>query len=731
MKGRFLLLMGFLALVVTLWVLYLFCVQVLDLPQLDYLRQLRYNPVKEILIPTRGAIYDRNGKLLVSSLKFYQVDIDRSSIKKYCERNHKDLNVVYSDIANIFAKHTPITREFVLKKLHQPSLGNSVVISRKIKESELEWLIAEFHGLSNDKRKLKKYPGLIASFSSMKRIYSKGLLGARLLGAVKENSEEIARIRKDRSIYRLTGICGIEASYDNYLAGEYGWREAIYDANNRRVPYPNLRDKAPINGNDLYLTIDADIQELVEKNLREGLEKYQAKNAAAIVMDVKTGEILAMAGISATDNSIDPQNVRALPNIPVTFNFEPGSTYKPFTALVALENKSIGLNEKIDCSTLITGRRRISDTHHYGMLDLRNIIAYSSNVGISKVADRVGAKALYSRLISLGFGQRSGINLAGESSGFFPKLNHWDGYSLHSISFGQSISVTAIQLANAYCTLSNGGKIMKPLLVREIRSPENVMMEKYEPRIVRSLRDPVALDTLKSYMKCVVDYGTATSVKLDYLDIAGKTGTAEKKDENGRGYASYKYTSVFAGFFPVDEPRLVVLTAYDEPAYAYHFGSMSAGPTFKAIVEQLVSLPNCDIIPHIKEKKQQYVSMPTVLGMHQSQAEATLHRIGIQVNTVVTDPSGVVVNQFPKPNVSFDRKNSVTIVVDKKTQTTAVVTKGSEMPNLVGMSVRKAVQVAKSKRLALTVKGIGVVCQQSIPAGSSIKYGESCIVEAR
>jgi cell division protein FtsI/penicillin-binding protein 2 len=246
------------------------------------------------------------------------------------------------------------------------------------------------------------------------------------------------------------------------LAGEYGWREVVYDANHERVPYPNLHEKQSQDGFNLKLTIDSKIQEIVEHALYEGAVKYSAKNVGAIAMDPNTGRILALAGVSPEDRNIDPGLVRVKSNIPLSFMFEPGSTMKPLTMLPALEHKLVRPNEKIACGVYQVGKRTIRDTHQYGALTPKEIIAKSSNVGVAKIAERIGKKRLYEKFISLGYGQKTGLGLYGESSGLFRKPDDWDGYTLHSLSFGQAISVTALQHVTAFSAVANGGKMMKP-----------------------------------------------------------------------------------------------------------------------------------------------------------------------------------------------------------------------------------------------------------------------------
>ena len=722
MRFRFYLLLGFFALIILTWTVYLFAIQIFDPLNFEDVTQGLYKPSKELLIPSRGSIMDCNGNLFVSSIAYYQTDIDRKQVSQLAKKQKISLERAYKIIAVAFAKNTTLKEDFVYAKLTQNSNLNSIQIYNKIKESELDRLIQYF--------KQKDLAGLTYSFSSMKRIYSKGITGARLLGSVKESTADFDPNDPVKSIYKLSGSNGIEATYDKELSGQYGWREVFFDAHHNRVPYPNLHEKKPINGANLWLTIDTSIQDVVEEALAEGLQLYGAKNAAAVVMDANTGKIYAMAGVSAEDYSEDPAFVRVKSNIPASFLFEPGSTMKPFTAMTALDFKLVRQNEVFPSGSRRVGSREIRDTHHYGMLNLRQIIAKSSNVGISIVGDRVGRSRLYNELIALGFGQKTGLNLFGESSGIFHKLEDWDDYSLHSITFGYAISVTAVQLASAYCVVANGGNYVKPYLVDSIRDETGKVIEKFEPKIIRRVVSQAAADTIRSYLQSVVEEGTAKHIRLNYITLAGKTGTAQKKLEGSSGYAPGKYTGNFVGFFPVEKPEMVIAVVYDEPAQGLHFGGLCAAPTFQKIIEKTLFLPSCTILPKNKRMQQITTLTPHVIGLTVPVAERILKQNGLQYKVELHDSSQVIIDQYPKSNVSLDKSHPIVIVTGKKVQLEEPLPQTGVMPDLKGLTLRKALQVSSFNKIKLKIQGIGIVRKQSIIAGTLIIPGSTCIIEA-
>jgi cell division protein FtsI/penicillin-binding protein 2 len=722
MRSRFLFLLVVFGAAALLWSAYLFCIQILDPFNFAYLRRVRYTPRKEILIPRRGGIYDVKGQLLVSSVTHYQIDIDRSAVSTWAARLSTTQSAAFDKIATVISDNSSLNKTAVLKRLNMGKKESSIQISNKISEAELNRIIKEF-GSQN-------LPGLITNFSSMRRIYSKDILAARLLGAVNEESDGYDPMTNSKSLYKLSGICGIEATYDKELSGEYGWREIVLDANNNPMPYPDLHEKLPKNGTDLYLTINANIQEIVEKSLYEGVKKYGAANAGAVVMDPKTGRILALAGVSNRDKKDDPNVVRTKSNIPASFMFEPGSTLKPMSVLPALEQKLVKPNEVFDCSPYRIGRRTISDTHEYDPLTPREIIANSSNVGVARIAERIGNIKLYEKYISLGFGQKSALNLFGESSGLFAKLENWDGYSLHSLSFGQSISVTAIQLAVAYSAIANGGKMMRPHIIDSYRDDQGNIIESFEPSVQRQVSSQAACDTMLSYIQDVVDDGTATHIKMDYISVGGKTGTAEKNVEGTRGYASGKYNAVFAGLFPMEDPRMVVVVFYDEPDHYYRFGSMSAAPTFKKIVENVLFMPDCNILPYNERLLQTSLKMPDLAGLNIQSAEQSLNRYGFLYKIEGPDNASVVVDQFPKAGIIVDKHHPITLKLGRSKDSTQQVVTTGIMPNLVGLTLRKAMNAASEQGIAIRIQGSGIVRKQSLLPGSRISSGSVCILEA-
>lgn len=709
-----------------IWIGYLFSIQILDAHHLKSTVHIRQNPSKEILIPNRGNIYDRAGELLVSSVKYYQLDVDRRVIINICNKNSElSSKEVFKKIARIISDNSEVGYNFLLKRLNKKPQDSSIYLTNNISENKLHIIKQKFTE--------ENIKGLVTSFTKIKRSYPHDKLGANFLGIIDNKSNE----NSGNFIYTTTGRNGIEATYNEQLAGKVGWRETIYDANNRMIPHLFLKEKAAQPGYSVYLTIDKDIQEILEEKLIIGLKKYKAKNAIGIVMEPYSGEILAMAGLNENHKSRSAKELRSVTNIAASFMFEPGSTLKPITALLALEKKVYKPTDIIDCTDyhLEYGKeeRVIKDDHKYKTLNFKNIIAYSSNVGISRIVEKIGSNVLYERMIAMGFGHTTGSNISGEAKGILRKPKDWQGFSLHSISFGQEISVTALQLTNAYCSLANGGKVMQPHLIKEIRDRDDRIIVASKQKTMRTISNKISLDTLKVFLKSVVDYGTAKETRLEHLTIAGKTGTSEKAISGKIGYEKEKYTSIFAGFFPVKKPQYVMVIVYDEADYKSYsyYASLSAVPTFKNVVEKIINLPDIDIIANVKEENKNFIFAPDVIGFQLAKAKNLLNEKGIKFTIVGESEDGKIMNQYPKPNTSFDKTEKIILNLEKKQETEQVKKNSNTMPNLIGLSLRKAIATSNNRSVKLVIRGNGIISAQSIKPGSILTDNVMCTVTAK
>ncbi len=708
----------------TVWLVYLFIIQIFDPFNLYAYTRLRYNAHKELIIPSRGNIYDTNGALIVSSMKYYQIDIDRRKARELAERNNLNIDSYYNKIAEIISQNTNLQKSRVLTRLNHGKT-NTIMISNQITESEL----IRIKNLLEKERLFV----LSSAFSSMKRIYTKGRLAGRMLGVVTDVQDDSSL--KNRYTYRMEGLSGIESTYDEFLRGEAGWREAVYDAKQDKVVYPDLLEKPVIDGSSVFLTINSEIQQILENNLNNGLTRYSAKNAIGVIMNPQNGDILAMAGINKDDFKFDDNIVRSFQNMPIQFIYEPGSTIKPFVSLYALEHNLVKPTDMFDCRPIVysNNRRVIKDSHDLGRISFRDVIAKSSNIGIAMVAEKMGINNLYNHYISFGFGHKTGVVLFDESSGIFRKPNEWSSFTLHSVSFGQEMAINTLQLANAYCVLANGGELLRPNIVKQIVDYNGKTVFESRKQVIRNLSKPDIIALNNSLLLDVVERGTGVGARFDKIKVAGKTGTSEKSI--GSGYSKDHYIASFAGFFPYENPQFVMVIIYDEPEYRYRFGSSSAVPTFKSIAEDILALPDCNVIPSLKINDQEIVSMPNLIGLKLSDAQKILDKHKIKYQVYNKSPKAFVVRQFPNDGVKFGKKNEVTIVcsedIEHFNKERNTVLEPSVMPDLYGMPLRKAILISKALKIDLIIEGNGHIVNQSIKAGEPVKYQQICKVVAQ
>jgi cell division protein FtsI (penicillin-binding protein 3) len=392
------------------------------------------------------------------------------------------------------------------------------------------------------------------------------------------------------------GLEGLEHTYDKTLRGVDGWVLAEKDARGRTVfpGGPGFQYKMPKSGNDIVLTIDEVIQHIAEKELGAALQTTRAKGGICIVLNPRTGEVLALSVRAAAPgrpafNPNDPQHYKPAEwrNRAVTDAYEPGSIFKPVLAAAALEERVVHPLERFDVSSgkIQVADREISDSHKSGVLTFTDVIAESSNVGTIKVALRLGKERFSKYIDAFGFGNKTGLDVPGEISGMLKDYRLWTGVSIGFIAIGQEIGVTPMQMAAAYGVLANGGTLMKPYLVSEIVNREKGERTKFKPQPVRRAITEETCSKVNKMLQRVVETGTGQKAKPAGHTAAGKTGTAQKIDQKTGLYSKKDYVSSFVGFAPANAPKLVILVMLDTPEGDIYGGSVAA-PVFRAVAEQ-------------------------------------------------------------------------------------------------------------------------------------------------
>jgi cell division protein FtsI (penicillin-binding protein 3) len=389
------------------------------------------------------------------------------------------------------------------------------------------------------------------------------------------------------------GLEGVEFYYDRVLEGQQAQFRVIRDALGRGLGL-EIDEKIDHRGKNLILTIDRRIQYIAETALAEAVTQNGAKNGIAVVMSPKTGAILAMAHYPFINPNTYNQFAKdKWRNRAITDPYEPGSTLKIFSAAAALESGVSGPHSIYYCENgaYRIGRNVVHDTRPYQYLSLEQIIQVSSNIGTVKVSENIGSKNLYNTLKNFGFGERTGIDCPGETPGMLSPYQRWTKIDNAAIAFGQGISVSAIQLITAVSAIANDGLLMKPYVVQAITDKNGAMIEKVNPHPVRRAVSSETAEAIRKMMAMVTEEGgTGTKAAIEGYKVGGKTGTAQKIDENGT-YAKGKYVSSFVGFVPVQNPEAAILVMIDEPQKA-HYGGVVAAPVFKKIALQTLNFMN-------------------------------------------------------------------------------------------------------------------------------------------
>lgn len=391
------------------------------------------------------------------------------------------------------------------------------------------------------------------------------------------------------------GISGLEYQCETWLRGENGYKTIIRDARRKAFWLADGGYRPSRDGYHVVLTLDAEIQATVERELAARVEQYDAEGGVAIVMHPKTGAILAMANVPGFDpNHYGDYSPSRYRNRAITDPYEPGSTFKPIVAAAALAEGVVALGEEIDCEegTWVDGRRVLKDHHPFGLLTFENVVIKSSNIGMAKIGKRLGNEKLHEYVRAFGFGAKTGVDLLGEDPGLVRPVVRWNSYTTTSVPMGYEVAVTPLQLTRAFCALANGGLLVQPYMVRAVLAADG--------RVVRDFADPApqgsalpadVANTIKDKILCaVVSEGTGFRARLANYQVFGKTGTSRIALQRERGYEPKAYVSSFIGAAPASDPQLVVLVTIwrPDPAIGYYGGTVAA-PVVREILTQALA----------------------------------------------------------------------------------------------------------------------------------------------
>ncbi len=525
----------------------------------------RQTTAKIVIEPRRGEILDREYNTLAGNMTAYSVVAAPSLLKGARKEKAKEI------LVKTFGKESG-------SRLAAKIRGNGyfLYLTRHSSEEAADSFrkaVKEVTGKSR-LRGLYLHP-------EQKRVYPFGALASPIMGLCNIDNQ---------------GVMGLERKFNDILCGESVELEGM--RNNRgevATSSLSLSLEVPA-GNSLVLTLDKTIQYETEKIVSRTMEENEANWVSAVTVDVHTGEILALAQAPGFDVSTDQEGQRRLfRNVSVENAVEPGSTLKVITIGAALEEKLYPKGHRIDAEKgqWRFGGYTIHDTHDYGEMTLKEIMAKSSNIASAKIGVDLGAKRLYGYLKDWGFGQKTGLGLPSETSGLVrdPAKSRWYPIDLANVAFGQGIIVSPLQMATAIAGVANGGLLMKPILVKEVLDENREVIQTNGPTVVRRVISPAAARELTDMMVAVTqEGGTGTNARLHNVKVAGKTGTAQKFDAKLGKYSKELWTSWFVGFAPADNPQVAVVVVVDEPKAGQYYGGQVAGPAFSEILRSTLDI---------------------------------------------------------------------------------------------------------------------------------------------
>lgn len=406
------------------------------------------------------------------------------------------------------------------------------------------------------------------------RVYPRGALAAHVVGFTDPDN---------------TGLEGAELEFDSRLAGIPGWVFLARDARGRGHMVPGEFLRTPQDGCRVILSLDLDCQAIAEEEIRCGVQRSSGRSGQVLVMDPRTGDILALAvwpGYDPNDPGRSPREHRR--NRAITDYFEPGSTFKIVALAAAIRKGVVEPDMMLDAEQGCMQREgfRIRDHHPYGTISFREAVEHSSNICFAKIADLVGEEALYEMARDFGVGCPTGVRLPGETSGLLRPPKDWSRRSLATIAIGQEVGVSALQLANMAAAVANGGVLMTPRIVLGVVGPEGRWLTRVDPKPIRRVLSEDEARETTEYLVGVVENGTGQAARLPGLQVAGKTGTAQKA--GATGYAPDSYVASFVGYLPAHDPVVLVLVVVDEPQNPYYGGDVAA-PVFRRIVERMIT----------------------------------------------------------------------------------------------------------------------------------------------
>jgi len=608
----------------------------------------------------RGAILDRQSRMLAESIESISFYADPLIVRntplfdkkgkpvKFRKSNKQKTYDNSGVVATLFSRYLGLDRQACLQELRRRKgvavLGRKISVAKALPLMQL--MQKNIPGVWYDRQQQRYYLNV----------------AAQVIGSVGSAKSESG------------GSSGLELQLDKELKGRDGTRIFQRSATGIRYPAPDAEQQNAIKGNTVQLTIDGNIQSIVEDELAKAVTTFNADAAASIVMDVRTGEILAMANNPSFDlNRRSTWNQVNSRNRAVTEMYEPGSTFKLVMAAAATEVLNRKADDKVFANNgvLPIYNLRIRDHEPYGTITFREAIMFSSNIVAAKTAMEIGREKFNDYTRNFGFGKRTGVGLVGEAPGIVRSLSHWDRTTLPWMGYGYQVMATPMQILQSYAAIANDGDLMKPYIIKRVIDADGQIVRENTPEKVRRVVSPETARYLgKEYFKAVVDSGTAKNAAVPGVTVAGKTGTARRAA--GGSYANPVYVSSFVGYFPVETPRYAIIVIVENPKTAYYAATVAA-PVFSGIASRIIacseeiqknlsiSSPEKSLIDSIVT-----VVIPDLRGLSGLDARRMLQWLGLEMD-YSGDFDGVVVRQGTAPGSRVAKKRVIRVALASRT----------------------------------------------------------------
>lgn len=660
----------------------------------------------------RGTIYDSNGNVLAQSASVWNVFIDPLNIKD------KQRDLIVDEFANLFGYDADEKKEFYDRTTHQ---NHYELVEKKVE--------------NNIKEKLSKFVsknelgGCIGTEQTTKRYYPYGTLASSVIGFTGADDQ---------------GLSGIEAYYDERLTGTNGRIITAKDAKSNNIANDYETSIAATDGDSIVLTINQTIQYYLEKGLRETMNEYQAKGAYGVVMNCNTGAVLAMSSLPDYDcnepykltYSKDKKAIKKLSdktakqeaesaavqnqwrNFTVSDTYVPGSVFKTFVASAALEENVVNLNTTYNCTGSIQVDKYKMKCHYHpghGMQTLTQGLENSCNPFFITIGQKLGVHNYFKYFDAFGFTQKTNIDLPGEASPQYYKEDQYGIVELSSASFGQTNSLTPIQVCTGLCAIANGGKLLQPYLVSSIADANGKTVKKTQTKEIRQVISADTSEKVRKMMKSVVDNGTGKNGYVAGYSVGGKTGTSTKLGESKNGEGD-KYIVSFGAIAPSDDPEIAMLIIVDEPNQDLGGGALCA-PIAAQVTQEAMNVLGIEPKYNDSEMKDLSKQTPNVVGKSLDEAKKTLEENNL--NFVVVGDDSTVTRQCPSGADTIPNGGTVHLYTDDSEKQTVNV------PNFNGLTVNEAKDLASSSNLNIQIAG------NSMSSGTVVAYRQSEETQAK